>query len=263
MRALILLSTCALLSSGHIVDAVAEQLPARTYTTTDGLTGNVVMGLDVDSRRFLWVSTRDGLSRFDGVHFTTYGVTDGLPTATVNGILETRAGVYWVETNKGACRFNPRGQRSIETKGLEPLFACLDVGHSSITNRVNVFVDDRHGGLWAGTDGGLFQLESRDGRDSFQPVRLPFVPPDHTAGSGTHRAGGRRRQPVVRRRVGRDPSAAGSPGGPLPHPDLQHERSRDGAGDRFGEAALDRTFRRGDRARARSRVELCRTRGAH
>ena len=183
MRALILVSTCALLSSSLVVAVVAEQLPARTYTTTDGLTGNVVMGLDVDSRRFLWVSTRDGLSRFDGVHFTTYGVTDGLPTGVVNGILETRAGVYWVETNKGACRFNPRGQRAIETRRLEPLFACLDVGRSSITNRVNLFVDDRHGGLWAGTDGGLFQLESRDGRDSFQPVRLPFVPPDHTAGS--------------------------------------------------------------------------------
>ena len=183
LRALLLLSACAVVSSGLAINVAAEQLPARTYTTTDGLTGNVVMGLAVDSRRFLWVSTRDGLSRFDGSQFTSYGVADGLPTAMVNGILETRAGIYWVETNKGACRFNPRGRRSTEANRSEPLFTCLHVGDSSITNRVNAFVDDRRGRLWAGTDGGLFQLESHDGRDSFRPVRLPFVPPDHTAGA--------------------------------------------------------------------------------
>ena len=146
-------SLCAFVTS-----AEAERLPARTYTTSDGLAGNVVMHLYVDSRQFLWISTRDGLSRFDGVRFTTYDMTDGLPTSTINGILETRAGIYWIETNNGASRFNPRGQRRAHapadpgdgpvpnqarpSSDSEPLFVHYRVGSNTLTNRVNVFLED-------------------------------------------------------------------------------------------------------------------------
>ena len=189
----IVLSLCAFVTS-----AEAERLPARTYTTSDGLAGNVVMHLYVDSRQFLWISTRDGLSRFDGVRFTTYDMTDGLPTSTINGILETRAGIYWIETNNGASRFNPRGQRRAHapadpangpvpnearpSSDSEPLFVHYRVGSNTLTNRVNVFLEDRSGRLWAGTDGGLFRLESADGHEEFRPVSIPLVPAGHSAG---------------------------------------------------------------------------------
>jgi ligand-binding sensor domain-containing protein/signal transduction histidine kinase len=177
----------------------AELLPARTYTTSDGLAGIVVMGLTVDSRGLLWIATRDGLSRFDGARFTSYDVNDGLSSAMINGILQTRSGDYWVETNSGACRFNPRGQRPVNglgsprqnrsviearaQDGRDPLFACFQVGTSSLTNRVNVFHEDRSGRLWAGTDGGLFRLEPVEGGQAFRPVPLPLVPSDHSAGA--------------------------------------------------------------------------------
>src|SRR5688572_11640240 len=86
----------------------AERLPIITYGPADGLAGTVVQHVTRDSRGFMWLSTRDGLSRFDGERFVTYGVEHGLPNPTINFLLETRGGDYWVATNGGgACRLDP------------------------------------------------------------------------------------------------------------------------------------------------------------
>jgi ligand-binding sensor domain-containing protein len=74
---------------------VAERLPAKVYTTADGLAHNSVHQIIRDSRGLLWFCTAEGLSRFDGHSFTSYGMTEGLPHAKVYNILETRSGEYW------------------------------------------------------------------------------------------------------------------------------------------------------------------------
>ncbi|HYG80185.1 MAG TPA: DUF4214 domain-containing protein [Pyrinomonadaceae bacterium] len=81
--------------------ARSEQLPVKHYTTADGLGSSKVTHIFQDSRGFLWFSTRDGLSRFDGYGFVTYDTRHGLSAPTINYLTETRAGVYWVATNGG------------------------------------------------------------------------------------------------------------------------------------------------------------------
>ena len=162
----------------------AERLAARRFTTADGLAGDFIIHLARDSRGFLWFSTRDGLSRFDGVQFTSYGMSDGLPAATVNHLLETSAGEYWVSTNGGGmCQFNPNAGRSGSGHGdtgrATPLFVSHSVGSEPVTNRVNVAFEDRAGHIWAGTDDGLFRLVTdSSGRRSFTRVDLPQMPAD-------------------------------------------------------------------------------------
>jgi ligand-binding sensor domain-containing protein len=80
-----------LLLAPAIVDA--ERLPARVFTTADGLANNGVKRIVHDSRGYLWFCTREGLSRFDGHGFTTYTVDEGLPSAVVNDLVETREGI--------------------------------------------------------------------------------------------------------------------------------------------------------------------------
>src|SRR4029453_7800564 len=88
--------------------AYAERPAIKAYTTADGLPSTFVQHILQDSRGFLWFSTRDGLSRFDGYRFVTYSTNHGLPVPTINFLLERRDGTYWVATNGGgACRFNP------------------------------------------------------------------------------------------------------------------------------------------------------------
>src|SRR6185436_2222351 len=101
---------CVLLATvlGSRADLLAEHLPLRGYTSSDGLAHDQITKIRQDSRGFLWFCTVDGLSRFDGYRFTNYGTHEGLSLARINDLLETRAGVYWVATNgRGIDRFNP------------------------------------------------------------------------------------------------------------------------------------------------------------
>ncbi|HWT01937.1 MAG TPA: two-component regulator propeller domain-containing protein [Pyrinomonadaceae bacterium] len=156
--------------------ARSEQLPVKHYTTADGLGSSKVTHIFQDSRGFIWFSTRDGLSRFDGYRFVTYDTRHGLSAPTINYLIETRAGVYWVATNGGGvCRFNPEAGRApaVASRQSAPLFTPYSVGDTSVTNRVNVLYEDRGNRLWAGTDDGLFLLEkSSDGREEFRRVAL-------------------------------------------------------------------------------------------
>src|SRR2546423_11469557 len=83
----------------------AERLPIRIYTSADGLGSSFVNYLMRDSRGFLWVCTRDGLSRFDGSRFITYQIGDRAPG--IEQIFESRSGIYWIGTTAGTYRFNP------------------------------------------------------------------------------------------------------------------------------------------------------------
>jgi ligand-binding sensor domain-containing protein/signal transduction histidine kinase len=162
----------------------AERLATRRFTTADGLAGDFIISVARDSRGFLWFSTRDGLSRFDGTEFVTYGVADGLPHATINHVLETRDGIYWIGTNGGGvARFNPRGARPASAgapavPAREPLFVAYTLGPEQASNRVNVLFEDRRGRLWAGADDGLYRLERTAEHDAFRRVELPLVPDD-------------------------------------------------------------------------------------
>jgi signal transduction histidine kinase/ligand-binding sensor domain-containing protein len=154
----------------------AERLPVRRYSTVDGLSGDYVINITKDARGFLWFSTRDGLSRFDGLRFVSYDVFDGLPSATVNMLLQTRDGTYWVATNGGGIsRFDP---------GSTPHFVAYPIGDGVLANRVNSLLEDRAGRLWAATDDGVFVREPGGTGNPFSPVdlRLPGDASRHGAG---------------------------------------------------------------------------------
>lgn len=55
----------------------AERLPLRLYTTADGLRSGFIHHMMRDSHGFIWLCTRDGLSRFDGYRFTNYKMERG------------------------------------------------------------------------------------------------------------------------------------------------------------------------------------------
>jgi ligand-binding sensor domain-containing protein/signal transduction histidine kinase len=153
---------------------LCERLPLRGYGPAEGLSSSQVLGVVADAHGFLWVATRDGLSRFDGLRFVHYGVEQGLPVPTINSVLEGRGGGHWVATNgAGVCWLDPEAPRT--ANGLSPL--CRRVGDDVASNRVNVLLEDRRGRLWAGTDAGLYVLEGVAGGGFRRiPLEIPGRP---------------------------------------------------------------------------------------
>ncbi|MEN8157585.1 MAG: two-component regulator propeller domain-containing protein [Bacteroidota bacterium] len=88
---LLLLMAFALSASGHTYDF-------EHYTTRDGLPHNYITSVYQDAEGYIWLATRNGVSRFDGYDFKTYSTV--LPDHTKipsfsQHVLESSDGVIW------------------------------------------------------------------------------------------------------------------------------------------------------------------------
>jgi ligand-binding sensor domain-containing protein len=118
-------SSIALVLLFFVQQTSAQHLPIRSYTPADGLPSSFVQHIFRDSRGYLWISTRNGVSRFDGYQFITYGIEQGLSHPTVNFVLQTRHGDYWIATNGGGiCRFFPNGDPEGKNSDFVSMLSC-------------------------------------------------------------------------------------------------------------------------------------------
>src|SRR5258706_16336559 len=85
--------------------SAAERLPIKLFTSADGLGSSFISSLMRDSRGFLWASTRDGLSRFDGSRFVTYQIGGKGAPPGIEHILESPNRIYWLCHNGGPFPF--------------------------------------------------------------------------------------------------------------------------------------------------------------
>jgi ligand-binding sensor domain-containing protein/signal transduction histidine kinase len=145
---------------------LAAEMPARIYTTQDGLVRDDVNRIRRDSRGYLWFGTAEGLSVFDGYQFTNYTVNDGLPDRSVLDILETRSGEYWIATHGGLCRFDPNATP-------ERRFTTYRLTKGTFAEKVNVLIERRDRSIWFGTEGGLWELLRSGVTVSAERIRLP------------------------------------------------------------------------------------------
>jgi two-component system sensor histidine kinase ChiS len=82
-------------------------------TTADGLADSHVEVIFQDSQGFIWFGTNDGLSRYDGYHFTNYRHEPDNPNSLAGngilGIIEDKQGRLWIASGKsGVTLFDPR-----------------------------------------------------------------------------------------------------------------------------------------------------------
>jgi signal transduction histidine kinase/ligand-binding sensor domain-containing protein len=147
--------------------ARSERLPVTVFTSADGLGSSFVTCLMRDSRGFLWIGTRDGLSRFDGARFVTYQVGDSKAPPGIEQILETRKGIYWIVTTGGLFRFDPSAPvvnkpANIDRPTLNAEF---------VSSLRGFLFEDRQGNLWSGGDD-FYRLEEKEKKLIAQRVEL-------------------------------------------------------------------------------------------
>lgn len=79
----------------------------RRYTTANGLPSSEVHDLHFAPDGTLWLATRNGVSRFDGLKFSNLSAREGLIDTSVFCIHAEPEGALWFGTEKGASRFEP------------------------------------------------------------------------------------------------------------------------------------------------------------
>jgi signal transduction histidine kinase/ligand-binding sensor domain-containing protein len=125
-----------------------RRLTLSTWTTEQGLPQNFITAIDQTADGFLWIGTKGGLARFDGLNFKTSFANE--PSAIhsgVNDVAHDATGRIWVTTNLG-------------------LLCDIDGHWSQITlpgkssAQAGQLVVSRDGSLLVGIDGGIWRLNS-------------------------------------------------------------------------------------------------------
>lgn len=157
----------------------AERLPIKIYTSADGLGSSASFNLARDARGFIWLSSRDGLVRFDGYRFTTYRVGDEFADPAVFKITPDRSGRYWVNLNRGTdYRLTVRSDREVVGAITNEQIAGdsrIPINAEPLTDTTLPFYQETDGTLWTGSEKGVFIMNERaDGKYDLDPVEIPL-----------------------------------------------------------------------------------------
>jgi ligand-binding sensor domain-containing protein len=126
-----------------------QSFPFREYSVADGLPQSQAREIYQDSRGFLWIVTRSGISRFDGIEFKNYFRHDGLPSNIILKIIEDSSGHIYALSEHGLAGYNGysfefypfseklSGERLLFAEYINDTILILTKDHS--TNRCRIF----------------------------------------------------------------------------------------------------------------------------
>ena len=124
---------------------VGDGLVIRAWGTGAGLPQNTVNAIAQTPDGYLWLGTRDGLARFDGVRFTVFGLRDGLQSVEIQTLYVDRRGKLWIGTSGGGL-----------SRWVEGRIENVTLPHQLVApDTVTAFAEDAAGRLWIGTIAGL------------------------------------------------------------------------------------------------------------
>ncbi len=143
----------------------------RVWHVEDGLPEDIVQAFAQTPDHFLWIGTTGGLVRFDGAQFVIFDRenTAALHENNVFCLLAARDGTLWIGTEGG-------GVLSYQNHA----FRLWSKADGLINGYVRALREDRSGGIWIGTDDGLFRwragkIERIDARDGVPPISVHAI----------------------------------------------------------------------------------------
>lgn len=143
---LILFIYCGLMSTAWS----QQNLNFKTLDVKGGLADNYVRDITRDSYGFMWFSTINGLSRYDGYVYKNYMLDKvGVYNNDVSRVMETADGMLWLVSDNNVLVYN-RKKDAIENNGKEML---NKLGIKKATNKL--YVDESHN-LWASSNEALY-----------------------------------------------------------------------------------------------------------
>lgn len=122
------------------------------YSTTDGLSGNQVRGIQEDKHGNIYFTTSGGVCKFDGRAFTTLPAVDP-PDRDAGGGWRLHPDDLWFASGKGICRYDGATLYDLKLpkSDLEEAFEKQYPGHRSSPYAVFSIYRDSRGHMWIGT----------------------------------------------------------------------------------------------------------------
>lgn len=146
-------------------DVPTPQLPLpRQISVYDGLPSNRINALAEDRQGYLWIATRDGLARYDGVGYRVWRMGDGLGDNVVWTVYVDALDRVWIGTQNAGLAMLDAQRRT---------FTRYDrLTHPQIgSNDVWSIAQTPDGSLWFGTaNGGLHRMDAEGRIERFMPV---------------------------------------------------------------------------------------------
>jgi diguanylate cyclase (GGDEF)-like protein len=167
-----LLAAVIAVTGGHRPAAAAEVFAAaepvfEAIGARQGLTSSWIQDVLVDRHGFVWMAGDSGVHRYDGLRVETFDRDpdrrDTLVSRANTALAET-ADAIWILSFAGVLQRLDAATGAIEHYRLE---RTPDGRQPSRGRRI---VADRRGGLWIGTDIGLFRFDSASRRYSTVPL---------------------------------------------------------------------------------------------
>ena len=120
--------------------SAAAQYRVDTWTTEQGLSQNIVRAVHTGRDGYLWLTTLDGVARFDGLRFTLFdrANSDGIGSNRFTPLLEVPDGAIWLGTENGGI-----------TRYFEGRFTTYTTSDGLASNIVSGITADQQGRLWA------------------------------------------------------------------------------------------------------------------
>lgn len=147
-----------------------------TYSVENGLSDNTVYSIFQDNRGFLWVSTYNGLNRFDGYDFTVFSSESYNQNSIGEGVTamyQTKNGTLWIGTQSVLQYYDA-------TKNNFKTFPFFNKYNTRVNIHVTGMVEDDNGVLWIGTyNYGLLKFNPQTSKyssfaDSVENAKYPF-----------------------------------------------------------------------------------------
>ncbi len=135
--------------------AAAVEYHQQTWTRDQGLPDNNVQALAQTRDGYLWLGTRLGLTRFDGLKFTVFNHVN-TPLMTNDSIVALAAdqdGSLWAATASGLLH-----------RHLEGTFTRYTTHVGLCDNQIKSLCASHFGGVWAGSDQGLNRIHDNQVR---------------------------------------------------------------------------------------------------
>lgn len=150
---------CLLLAAGFVLGQAERVLYLENFGTSDGLPQSLVYDIIEDHDGFIWVGTKDGMARFDGVEFDVFHrearKDSTFSSNDISSLYEDKEGYLWAYcVGDGLVRVDPRTGTVLHAKGNYEFFGT-DLNEPS----VNIFPDTRENGLWIQTFNKLGYLD--------------------------------------------------------------------------------------------------------